>query len=240
MIFKRDFFVGANDIDFELNMKDKAILKYLEEIAGLHSDLAGYGLNDIEKTKITWLVLGWKVEVIRRPKYAEEFTINTWCKTQNKLYSKRDFEIFDKNGNLIIKATSKWLMINIETREFGKIPLEFATAYGEENIDIFENVSNFKFKEPNSMEKILEYTITDGWIDFNNHVHNTKYIDLAIKALPEKLKKQNFSDFEIMYKKEIKLGEKVNLYYSIEDNINIVTIKSEDNKILHSIIKFYN
>ena len=96
MIFKRDFFVGANDIDLNLNMTDKAILKYLEEIAGLHSDLAGYGLNDMEKTKVTWLVLGWKVEVTRRPKYAEEFTVNTWCKTQNKLYSKRDFEIDDK------------------------------------------------------------------------------------------------------------------------------------------------
>ena len=240
MIFKRDFFVGANDIDFELNMKDKAILKYLEEIAGLHSDLAGYGLNDIEKTKITWLVLGWKVEVIRRPKYAEEFTINTWCKTQNKLYSKRDFEVFDSKGNLIIKATSKWLMINTETREIGKIPLEFAIAYGDEDIDVFENTPNFKFKEPNDKEKVLEYTITEGWIDFNNHVHNTKYIDLAIKALPKELREQNFSNFEIMYKKEIKLGEKINLYYTVEDNVNIVVIKSEDEKVLHSIIKFYN
>ena len=43
-----------------------------------------------------------------------------------------------------------------------------------------------------------------------------------------------------MYKKEIKLGEKVNLYYALEDGVNIVVIKSEDDKILHSIIKFYN
>ena len=27
MIYKREFFVGANDIDYSLNIKDKAILK---------------------------------------------------------------------------------------------------------------------------------------------------------------------------------------------------------------------
>lgn len=240
MIYKRDFFVGANDIDFNLNMKDTAILKYLEEMAGLHSDFAGYGINDMERTKITWLVLGWKVEVIRRPKYAEEFTINTWCKTQNKLYSKRDFEILDSKGNVIIKATSKWIMINTDTREIGKISEEFATAYGDEDINIFENNPNFKFKEPNKMEKVLEYKVPEELIDFNRHVHNTEYINLAKKVLPLNIKDNLFNNFEIMYKKEIKLGETINLYYSLEEDVNIIVIKSEDDKILHSIIKFYN
>ena len=239
MFIEKGFFVGANDISFDLYIKDKAILKYLEEIAGYHSNLVGYGLNDIEKTNITWLVLGWKVEIIRRPKYCEEFTIKTWCKTLNRLYSKRDFEIKDTDGNIIIKATSKWLMINTKTREISKIPEEVSLSYGEETLDVFENNSNFKFKEPNQMQKVLEFIIPEELIDFNQHVHNTDYIDLAKKTMPKELANQKFNNFEIMYKKEIKLGEKINLYYEKEDNMDSIIIKSDDNKILHAIIKFY-
>lgn len=44
---------------------------------------------------------------------------------------------------------------------------------------------------------------------------------------------------QIMYKKEIKLGEKVKAMYAFveEDGTHTVAIKSEDESVLHSIIK---
>ena len=41
-----------------------------------------------------------------------------------------------------------------------------------------------------------------------------------------------------MYKKEIKLYDTIKCFYSFDDNFHYITIKSEDEKILHGIIKF--
>ena len=46
-------------------------------------------------------------------------------------------------------------------------------------------------------------------------------------------------NLEVIYKKEIKLKEKINCYYSLENNRNIVTIKSENDEAVHAVVKLY-
>ena len=239
MYINKDFFIGVNDCDLNLDITNKSILKYLEEIAGIHSNMAGYGVYDIPKTHKTWIALGWKVEIKRRPKYSEQIYIRTWCKKDNKaLYSYRDFEVKDADENIIIKATSKWCLIDSLSRSIMKIPDEINSDYGTETEDIFEEQNQFKFREIEEKEITNQIVIDESLIDYNNHVHNTNYIELAEKGLINTQEK--FSNFEIMYKKEIKLNDRINIYYNKdENNMNIITIKSEDNKSLHSIIKFY-
>ena len=75
-------------------------------------------------------------------------------------------------------------------------------------------------------------------IDINKHLHNIYYLDIAKEALPEEIAFGNeLNNFEIMYKKEIKLGEIVKALYSFEDGYHYVTIKSEDESIIHSIMR---
>ena len=74
-------------------------------------------------------------------------------------------------------------------------------------------------------------------IDINDHLHNIYYMDIAYSILPEG--KEEFDNFEVTYKKEIKLGEKVKVLYEEIDGVSYVTIKSNDEKELHSIIKLW-
>ena len=73
-----------------------------------------------------------------------------------------------------------------------------------------------------------------------NHVHNIYYLDFAYEALPEKIyRNDECNNIEIMYKKQIKLGDRIICKYCKEENSHIISIKSEDDKILHAIIKLY-
>ena len=38
----------------------------LENIGSYHSDKVGYGALDIERTKLTWILLEWKLKVIKK------------------------------------------------------------------------------------------------------------------------------------------------------------------------------
>ena len=69
-------------------------------------------------------------------------------------------------------------------------------------------------------------------------VHNTNYIKIAEDSL--KIKDTfSYSNFEIMYKKEIKQGDLVKIYYNKNNETLDITLKSDNDKILYSIIKFY-
>ena len=56
----------------------------------------------------------------------------------------------------------------------------------------------------------------------------------------EILKTKKYINYiKIQYKNQIKFGEIVKCKYAKENGENIVTIKSEDEKVLHAIIKIY-
>lgn len=86
------------------------------------------------------------------------------------------------------------------------------------------------------------YKVKRSDIDANKHMHNLNHLKLAYEALPNDVyeNSSDFSNLEIMYKKEIKLGDIVNCYYSFYNNIHYVTIKSENNAFLHAIISLKN
>ena len=174
------------------------------------------------------------------PKYQDEITIKTWPRIMEKFYSYRDFEVFDNNNNLIAIASSKWIMINSETGKIQRISDEMIKAYGLVEKEIFDKPLNEKPREPEDLKLNFKYKIQRRDIDTNGHVNNINYISYAIEAIPEEIYKNSiFNNIQIHYKKEIKYGEKINCYYSFKNNKHVITIKNEDNSILHAIVKLY-
>ena len=116
MYVEHEFYVGFRDVDYNNHLKIKSALSYLEDVAGMHSNIAGYGLLDIDKNKKTWVLTNWKLEFWRRPKYSEHLKVKTWSNGTEKIYALRDFYIYDEKGEKIARATSKWVLIDIEKR----------------------------------------------------------------------------------------------------------------------------
>ena len=239
-VFKCKARIGLEDVGDSNKITNKAIIKILENAGGMHSESLNLGLNSIETTGLSWILLGWKVKVILRPKYNEELTVNTWGKEANRAFTYRDYEIYDEAGNLCIIATSKWAVVDINNGHLAEITSELIEPYKCEQKRVFESDYNFKLKEPNTTECEIEYKAQRRDIDINKHVHNLYYLDFAYEALPQEIYENcEFDNIEIMYKKQIKLNDEIKCLYTKEENQNIVTIKSIDEKSLHAIIKLY-
>ena len=238
MFVERDFFVGLSDIGYGNKITNKALLACCENVAGLHSDIAGYGLLDSDKTNKGWVILNWKVKLYERPIYGTEFKVRTWSKGGDKLYAYRDFEIIGKDGKLLGIVTSRWVLIDLEKKSFVKmteIPLQ--EAYQQEDKSIFE-IDFEKPKDISNYTKSCEIKITNDLIDSNEHVHNLHYISFANQLLDLKLQTEALN-FEIMYKKETKAGEIVKCFYGIEDKVHYVVIKTEDESTIHAVVRIY-
>ena len=239
MILENEYTVKLSEIGKGNKVTNKAILSYLEDIGGIHSNKAGYGIFEIEETHLSWVLLGWRLQVIRRPKYSEKIKIKTWSKGVVKFYTYRDFEVYDEQGNLLIRASSKWVLLDIEKGKIVRIESELMNKYEPEtNKAVFEMDEFDKVSEPEEYQHETEYTVRRADIDVNNHMHNLNYIELANEALPEAVYRGAlFNDVRITYKKEIKLGDTVKCKYAYKEDKHIVVVKSQDEKVLHAIIE---
>ena len=64
-------------------------------------------------------------------------------------------------------------------------------------------------------EKTLPLRRSD--IDFNGHVHNTKYLDFALEALPDSVPRDAFTGIRMIYPKAVKDANSVTLKYTLTD-----------------------
>lgn len=240
-IFTYEYTVKYFDIGSNNKLSLKSLMAILQEAAGLHSDEAGYGLNNIPKTHLTWLLLNWRVKIFSHSHWNEKLTVKTWPRTLEKLFSYRDFEVFDNNHHLVAIASSKWILVDTETKKIKRITPDIADAYGGAVLkSVFDTPFDEKINEPEKLALNFNYSIQRRDIDTNGHVNNLHYIDFALETLDEEIcNKKDFDNLEIIYKKEIKYPEKIKCYYSFENNQHIITIKNEDDSIVHAIVKLY-
>lgn len=237
MIYREKFKIGLKDVGKNDEITDKGLLECLENIAAYHSDSVGYGINTTNITHLTWVLLDWKVKVIKRPKYGQVLDIHTWSRYIVKCYAYRDFEVYNDKGELCAIASSKWLLIDTQKGKITKVEEAMAEKYHSESKSVFGELEIEKIKLPEKFESTISYQIKRRDIDIIGHVHNLYYLDLALETLPEEVYEQRpFDDIRIMYKKEIKLGERVICKYAKQENKNIVVIESQDGKVLHAMI----
>ena len=239
MKVRQTFYVGLSDTNLKQELTNTSLLRFLEDIAGIHSEKVGYGATSIDKTKRTWILLSWKVKVLKRAKMNDEVIVETWSRIIEKFYAYRDFKVFDKDGNIIAIATSKWIYMDIENGRIVKVTDEVAAVYESEPVSVFEEYEDPKAKDlEKEPENEIDFNITRNLIDINNHLHNIYYMDIALEALPKDVyENETLNEFEIVYKKEIKAENKktVKAYYAKQDDLHIVTIKTDDT--LHATIR---
>lgn len=238
MIVEHKVFIGLRDVTANCKLKNTALLSYLEDVGGIHSNIAGFGLNDIPTTGKSWILLNWEIEMYERPKYADTITVSTWSRKIDKLYAYRDFEIKNEEGKIIGIATSKWILYDINNSKIAKMSDEIRKAYTEENKQVFDKETLLKLKIPEKFENCVEFIVNKNLIDINNHLHNIYYVDIANEVIPnEVLKNNELNNVKIMYKKEIKYGETVKAFYTFQDGTHVVVIKSQDENEVHAILE---
>lgn len=185
------------------------------------------------------MLLYWKIQTYKRPCWDTEVIVRTWARKFEKISSWRDFEVYDKEGNLICIATTQWVLIDVKKQKPAIITQEMAEKYGLNEKSVFQEPPKGKLKEEENMQKSYEYIASRRDIDANHHVNNVIYLEIAYNALPQDIK-MDFENVEIYYKKQIKIGEEISIYCKTENNVHTVSIKSKDEKDLHAILKFLN
>jgi len=232
--------IGIEEIGRHGEATNRALLVAMENIACTYSANVGYGAKEVETKHRAWILLDWKIKVLKRPSYNERVEIITWSTDIDKLFAFRDYEIRYESGELLAIGTSRWIFMDTEKKRPVRITEDVAALYeSEPNQHVFTEKDRELLSEiDESKLKTAEtytYRLRRSDIDMNNHMHNINYLDMAYEILPQKIYDTvEFNTIRIQYKKQILPDTLVNCKYYQEGKTHFVVAVSEEG--IHAII----
>lgn len=161
-----------------------SIINYFQDCTNFHSESVGGGMEYEIQKKRGWILSSWQICVKRYPGMGEDIVITTWPYDFKGFYGSRNFTIESKAGELLAYANSLWIYVNTETGAPTKIEPEEAAHYEcEEKFDM--NYAPRKVPMIKGSVPAESFVIKRHQLDFNHHVNNGQYIQLAEDYLPE-------------------------------------------------------
>lgn len=177
MFYKEKYIPRPGDYNRNGKLSYEAVLQILENTAGNHSAYSGDSIADANKSGIAWILTEWRVVIVRRPENGEPLNITTWVRGKAPAGSVyRDFTLTDENGTEVIRAEAKFALFDIASSRLTRISEELFASYLPEDKTVFDNLR--KLRAPSVFTAETEIGLRRSDIDFNGHVHNTRYIDL--------------------------------------------------------------
>lgn len=217
--------IPCYDTDASWRLKPASFMNLAQEAAGQHAVHLGFGYDDLIASNTAWILSRVHIEFLDTPKWKEDITLTTWHKGLNRLFFLRDFIITDKEGRERVKATTSWLVLNLETRRLVRDPqlMEEGTVCAENVIESpADKVVMPKDTEP---EFVMEHVVAYSDVDMLGHTNNAMYMQWAMDAVDyETASAVPVKRATINFNHETKAGELVRIYrasVSKEDGLHV-------------------
>lgn len=211
--------------DSKWRLKPASFMDLAQEAANSHAAILGFGYDDLIQSKTAWILSRVNIHFIKAPLWRDEVTLTTWHKGLERLFFIRDFIMTDKDGVECVKATSSWLVLNLETRRLVRDPelMDEGTTCSENALE----ASAGKVQMPKDVEPemVMEHTVAYSDVDLLGHTNNAMYMHWAMDALDYDLASSALlKELTINFNKETKAGETVRIFRAqveMEDGLHI-------------------
>ena len=211
------------ETDAAWRLKPASFMNMAQEAAGCHAVELGFGYDDLIATNTAWILSRVRVDFLDTPLWREDMTLTTWHKGLNRLFFLRDFIMTDASGKERVKATTSWLVMNLETRRLVRDPnlMEDGTICTENAIETpADKVQMPKDKEP---VFVMNHLVSYSDVDTNGHTNNAMYMHWAMDAVDYEISSQRpVRSFTINFNHETKPGDLV--------AISKVVVEQEDGR----------
>jgi len=216
--YTEDITIPCYDTDAAWRLKPSSFMNLAQEAAGRHAVYLGFGYDDLIVSNTAWILSRMHIVFTDVPKWRENITLTTWHKGLNRLFYLRDFILTDDQGRERVKATTSWLVLNLETRRLVRDPhlMEDGTVCTDNAIEApADKVIMPKDIEP---EYVMEHIVAYSDIDTNGHANNAMYMQWAMDAVDyEVASKRAVKEFLINFNHETKPMDHVQMYRAVVD-----------------------
>ena len=171
------------DFDRYGRLQPVTVLDICQDMATLQAEDMGIGHDNMMEKGVFWAIVRLKYEIVREPEHFQVVRVRTWPHTPTSFSFLRDFHISDQDGNLLVKASSEWVLMDFQTRKFAKLKDHYAGPYDFCEDRAFETKPRkiASFEDENRPVFTVVPSYSD--IDLNGHVNNARYASFVVDAL---------------------------------------------------------
>ena len=232
--FIREYSIRSYECDCNGTLRIVALMNIFQDVADSHASILGVGIEHCLEHGLAWVGTNYHIKINRMPSWHEQIVIATWPAAEKKIGAIRDFEVRDDEGNIIIVASSQWVLIDFQRKrpvslrdnlpfyqiiEQRALPTDFPKIESPERIDISRN-----------------FAVRYDDIDVNRHVNNSIYPLWATEAVEADFRLHHRPcEIEIAFKKECLYGDTVTVNSQIDDKISWHDITAGEDR--HEVAK---
>lgn len=217
--YETTFTLLSRDCDLNGRWRPSAILESLQEAAGAHSNLLGCGRDELLKlNNSVWVLSRMELHMTRYPAIGEAVTVSTFPMPVRLCFFPRYYIITDAHGEMIGKAGSLWVIMDIHTRKMLP-PGEVARLIPDNrNLSVPMNLPA-TVGSIQGEEQVTSYQPVYTDLDVNGHVNNTRYADWLCNTLGIGMMTRLEPESIILnYNHEVLADQAVTLHRILKDN----------------------
>lgn len=214
MDYSREYLVHYYEADSDRRLTLPSLMRYFEDIAILHSESLGLGLDWYEKNSCGWMLMKWDVAIHQLPRFAETVRVTTRVHAMKRFLADRVYELRASDGRILAEARSNWVFVDTARRR----PIRIAEdQYGVFGVTLESESSFVAIADVEPLEEsgaltgagklVTPVRAMTSDIDTNRHVNNVSYIEWALDSLPaENIAFRTPVSMRAQYRKELALG----------------------------------
>ena len=72
-IFTYNYKIKYLDLNYKKEFTLSSLTSLLQDSALYHAETVGYGINNMEKANLFWVILNWKIQMLFKPNFRRNF-----------------------------------------------------------------------------------------------------------------------------------------------------------------------
>lgn len=150
-----------------------ALLQMVQNAAGDHSALLGTDRDSLQEKGLFWAVIRHRLKIHRMPGEGEAVTVTTWPMPTTRSAYPRATEGRDPEGNLLFRAVSLWVLMDVSTRA---MVLPKRSGVEVTGVTLGEELEFPGSLGPIETPNRVSRRVCREDLDINGHVNNCRYL----------------------------------------------------------------
>ena len=211
IFWEESYRIRSYEADFNNRVRLDILFHLMTETASNQVNRCGVGVEDLRANQEVWVLSRLLIAMERYPGAGEEVMVKTWPRGIERLFALRDFLISDTKGEVLGRATSNWLLLDIASRRPKRLDRVFqAMPVSPDQRAMKQKLEKLPYFKSGEQSGMIEAAYSQ--IDRNNHVNNAQYVEWILNAFPIEIHQDYYlSRMQINFLAETKFQDRLTL-----------------------------
>jgi len=205
-----------------------AVMAIMEDAGSHQCTYVGDDVLESSLSGSAWVCTNWRIRIRKMPAGGQDLKVCTWARTnESRSTVLRDYTISSGSGTPLIIAEAKFVRMDIFAGKPVRITEKLYQTYQPEDKTIFEDEMT-RLTEPEEYDCEMQVALRESDVDFNGHVHNIRYLDIAAAGVPEGGKLlRKAAEINIAYRRALTESDKVVVRSKAQEDGRFISIANE-------------